>query len=93
MASSMLIKANSKTDARGSCFVSMDVGSREQLAMQHLQIPDIDEIRTILMCLFPTRSSDKNSGAALGDPRSCNLSSRVTRMAYSPRLWLMAIRW
>ena len=44
----------------GSCFVCMDIGSSEQLAMQNLQIPDIAETRIILKWLFPPRFSDKN---------------------------------
>ena len=39
LACGTIFKAISKTGSLGSCFVCMDIGSSEQLAMQNLQIP------------------------------------------------------
>jgi hypothetical protein len=60
LACSMIFKATSKTGNLGSCFVCMDIGSSERLAMQNLQIPNTDETRNIAKRLFPPRFSDKN---------------------------------
>ena len=63
LACSIIFKAISKTSSLGSCFVCMDVGSSESLAMQNLQIPNTAETRIIPECLFPwwsPRFSDKN---------------------------------
>ena len=60
LACSMIFKAISKTGSLGSCFVCMDIGSSERLAMQNLQIPDTAETRIIPKWLFPSRFSDKN---------------------------------
>ena len=58
---SMIFKAIiSKTGSLGYCFVCMDVGSSERLAMQNLQIPDTGETRIVPKWLFPPRFSDKN---------------------------------
>ena len=56
----MIYKAISKTGSLGSCFVSMDLGSSERLAMQNLQISNTAETRIIPRWLFPPRFSDKN---------------------------------
>jgi len=39
LACNMIFKAISKTGSLGSCFVCMDIGSRERLAMQNLWFP------------------------------------------------------
>ena len=56
----MISKAISKTGSLGTCFVCMDIGSSERLAMQNLQIPDAAETRISPKWLFPPRFSDKN---------------------------------
>ena len=56
----MIFKAISQTDSLGSCFVCMDIGSSERLAMLNLQIPNTAETRNIPKWLFPPRFSDKN---------------------------------
>ena len=58
--SSMIFKAISKTGSPGSCFVCMDVGSSERLAMQNLQNPDTAGTRIISKWCFPPRFLDKN---------------------------------
>ena len=60
LASSIVFKAINKTGSLGSCFVCMDKGSSERLAMQNLQIPNTAETRIIPKWLFPPRFSDKN---------------------------------
>ena len=60
LACSMIFKAISKTGSVGSCFVCMDLGSNERLAMQNRQIPNTAEARIIPKWLFPPRFSDKN---------------------------------
>ena len=57
---SMIFKAISKTGYLGSCFVCMDIGNSERLAMQNRQIPNTAEARIIPKWLFPPRFSDKN---------------------------------
>ena len=56
----MIFKAISKTGFLGSCFVCMDFGSSERLAVHNLQIPNTAETRIIPKWLFPTRFSGKN---------------------------------
>jgi hypothetical protein len=52
LACNMIFKALSKTGSLvGSCFVSMDTGSSEWLAMQKLQIPNAAETRITKMAL------------------------------------------
>jgi len=51
LACSMIFKAISKTGSLGSCFVCMDIGSSERLAMQNLQIHDTAETRIIPKCV------------------------------------------
>jgi len=41
IACSMIFNAISKTGSLGSCFVCMDIGSSERLAMQNLQISNL----------------------------------------------------
>jgi len=66
---SMIFKAIiSKTGSLGYCFVCMDVGSSERLAMQNLQIPDLAATRTIPRWLFPPRFSDKNNNFTSSRP-------------------------
>ena len=60
LACSMIFKAISKTGSLGSCFVCMDIGSSERLAMQNLQIPNTAETRIVLKWLFSPRFSGKN---------------------------------
>ena len=60
LACSMIFKAISKTGYLGSCFVCMDIGNSERLAMQNRQIPNTAEARIIPKWLFPPRFSDKN---------------------------------
>ena len=59
LACSMIFKSISKTGSLGSCFVCMDLGSSEQLAMQNLKIPNTAETRIVPKWLFPPRFSDK----------------------------------
>jgi len=59
LARSLIIKAISETGSLGSCFVCMDLGSSEQLAMQNLKIPNTAETRIVPKWLFPPRFSDK----------------------------------
>ena len=57
----MIFIAISKTGSLGSCFVCMDLGSSERLAVQNLQFLDTAETsRIIPKWLFPPRFSDKN---------------------------------
>jgi hypothetical protein len=60
VACSNIFKAISKTGSLGSCFVCMDIGNSERLAMPNLQIPDTAETRIIPKWLFPPCFSDKN---------------------------------
>jgi len=60
LACSMSFKALSKTGSLGSCFVCMNIGSSEWLAMQSLQIPNTAESRIIPKWLFPSCFSGKN---------------------------------
>ena len=56
----MIFKAIGKTGYLGSCFVCMDIGSRERQAMQNLHIPNTGETRIIPKWLIPPRFSDLN---------------------------------
>ena len=56
----MILKANRKTGSLGSCIVSMDIGSNEQMTMQNLQIPETAVSRIVPKGLFPFRFSDKD---------------------------------
>jgi hypothetical protein len=56
----MIFKAVSKTGSLRSCFVCVDVGRSERLAMQNLQIPNTAETRIIPKWLFPPHFSDEN---------------------------------
>jgi hypothetical protein len=47
LACSIIFKAISKIGSLGSCFVCMDIGSSERLAMQNLQNPETAETRII----------------------------------------------
>jgi len=61
LACSTIFKAISKTGSVGSCFVCMDIGSSERMAMQNLQIPNTAETRIIKpKWLFPPCFSGKN---------------------------------
>jgi hypothetical protein len=60
LASSIVFKAINKTGSLGSCFVCMDIGSSERLAMQNLQISNTVKTRSKPKWLFPPRFSDKN---------------------------------
>jgi hypothetical protein len=55
----MIFKAISKTGSLGSCFVYMDLGCSEWLAMQDLQISDTAKTGITPKWLFPPRFSDK----------------------------------
>jgi hypothetical protein len=55
----MVFKAISKTGSLGSCFVCMDEGSSEWLAVQNHQMHDTAENRIIPKWLFPPRVSNK----------------------------------
>jgi len=55
LACSMIFKAISKTGSLGFCYVCMDIGSSERLAIQNLQLPDAAETRIIPKWLFPPR--------------------------------------
>jgi len=80
----MIFKAISKTGFLGSCFVCMDFGSSERLAVHNLQIPNTAETRIIPKWLFPTRFSDKNRfttsrpDAVLVAPISTNENKKAT---------------
>jgi hypothetical protein len=59
-ACSIIFKAISTTGSLGPCFVCMDIGSSEQLAMQsHRILPDTAETRIVPKWLFPLRFPDK----------------------------------
>ena len=58
LACSMIFKAISKTGSLGSCFVCMDIGSSERLAMQNLQISNTVETRIIPTWLISPHFSD-----------------------------------
>ena len=60
LACSMIFEGTSKAGSLGSCFVCMDIGSSERLAMHKLQIPNTTETRNTPKWLFPPRFSDKN---------------------------------
>ena len=60
LACGTIFKAISKTGSLGSCFVCMDIGSSEQLAMQNLQIFDSAETRIMPKWFYPPRFSNKN---------------------------------
>ena len=60
LASSIVFKAINKTGSLGSCFVCMDIGSSERLAMQNPQTPNAAETRFVPKWIFPPRFSDKN---------------------------------
>ena len=64
LACSMIFKAISKTGSLGFCYVCMDIGSSERLAIQNLQLPDAAETRIIPKWLFPPRFPDKNRSTA-----------------------------
>jgi len=53
LACSMIFKAISETGSLGSCFVCMDIGSSERLAMQNLQFPNTTETRIISGSFHP----------------------------------------
>ena len=59
LACSMTFKAISKTGSLGSCFVCMDIGSNERMAMQNLQIPDTAATTVVPKWLFPSTSQAK----------------------------------
>ena len=48
----MIFKAIRKTGSLGSCVVSHDIGSNEQMTMQNLQIPETAESRIVPKWLF-----------------------------------------
>jgi hypothetical protein len=56
----MIYRAISKTGSLGSCIVSKDIGSNEQMTMQNLQIPETAESRIVPKWLFPPRFPDKD---------------------------------
>ena len=60
LACRMIFKAISKTGSLGSCIVSKDIGSNEQMAMQYLQISETAESRIVPKWLFPPRFPDKD---------------------------------
>jgi hypothetical protein len=55
----MIFKAISKTGSVGSCFVCMDLGSNERLAMQNRQIPNTAETRLCQSDSFHPTSQTK----------------------------------
>jgi hypothetical protein len=55
LACSVTMKAISKTGSLGSCFVSVDIGSSERLAMQNLQISKTAGTRIIPKWLLSTQ--------------------------------------
>jgi hypothetical protein len=79
----MIFKAVSKTGSLGSCFICMDVGSSERLAMQNLLLPNSAAARIIPKWLFPPRFSDKNMftssrpDAVLVAPISAKIKNRL----------------
>jgi hypothetical protein len=60
----LIIKAISGAGSLGSCFVSMENGSKKRLAMQNLQIPDTAETR-IRGSFHPLPSWTKSEPAVL----------------------------
>jgi hypothetical protein len=54
----LIIKAIIRTGSLGSCFVCVDIGSSEPLAIQNLPIPEITETRVLPMWLIPPQFSD-----------------------------------
>jgi len=60
LACRMIFKAASKTGSLGSCIVSMDIGSNEQMTMQNLQVPETAESKIAPKWLFPPRFPDKD---------------------------------
>ena len=59
LARSMISTATSKTGSLRSCFVCMDMGSNERLAMQNLQIPNTAQYWIVPKWLFTPRFLDK----------------------------------
>jgi len=55
----MNFKAISKTGSLGSCFVCINTGTSERLAVLTLQIPNAAKTRIIPKWLFPLRFLDK----------------------------------
>ena len=55
----LIMKALSKASL-GACIVSMDIGSKDRLAQQDLQIPENTTNRVIPKWLLPPNFSDKN---------------------------------
>ena len=60
LACRMIFKAISKTGSLGSCIVSIDIGSNEQMTMQNLQISETAESSFVPKWLFPPRFPDKD---------------------------------
>jgi hypothetical protein len=56
----MILKAIRKTGSLGSCIVSKDIGSNNQMAMQNLQISETAESRIVPKWLFPPRFPNKD---------------------------------
>jgi hypothetical protein len=56
----MILKGISKTGSLGSCVVSIDIGSNEQMIMQNIQIPEAVESRIVPEWFFPPRFPDKD---------------------------------
>ena len=55
----LIMKALSKASL-GACIVSMDIGSKDRLAQENLQIPENTTNRMVPKWLFPPNFSDKN---------------------------------
>jgi hypothetical protein len=71
----MILKAINKTGSLGSCFVCMDIGSSERLAMQSFYIPNTAETRIVPKWLFPPRFSDQNRFTS--QPSGCCIENKI----------------
>ena len=66
----MIFKAISMIDSQGSCFVCIDRGSSERLAMQNIQIPDSAKLG-----LYQSGSFHPASQTIVGSPPAVRMLS------------------
>ena len=78
-----ILKAISK-DTLGACFVCMDVGSADRLALQNLQIPGNATNRVISKWLFPPRFSNKDR-LTFSRPDAVLVTSIPTKTRNTPK--------
>jgi hypothetical protein len=60
LACRMILKAISKTGSLGSCVASIDIGSKERMIMQNIQISETAENINVPKWLFPFHFPDKD---------------------------------